>query len=131
MRDSLYLAWRYLSHHRAKTLLLVLSLTVFLGLPLVMRSMSAVIQQSLMARAQSTPLLLGKKGSSLDLVVEALYFQPKGVEALTAADADEVDDTGLALAIPIRTGLSAQQFPVVGTSLDYFAFRGLQTGDGR
>ncbi|MBW2719561.1 MAG: ABC transporter permease [Deltaproteobacteria bacterium] len=131
MKDSLYLAWRYLSHHRAKTLLLVLSLTVFLGLPLVMRSMSAVIQQSLMARAQSTPLLLGKKGSSLDLVVEALYFQPKGVEALTAADADEVDDTGLALAIPIRTGLSAQQFPVVGTSLDYFAFRGLQTGDGR
>jgi putative ABC transport system permease protein len=131
MRDSLYLAWRYLSHHRAKTLLLVLSLSVFLGLPLVMRAMSAVIQQSLMARAQSTPLLLGKKGSSLDLVVEALYFQPKGVEALTAADANEVDDTGLARAIPIRTGLLAQQFPVVGTSLDYFAFRGLQTVDGR
>jgi putative ABC transport system permease protein len=131
MRDSLYLAWRYLSHHRAKTLLLVLSLSVFLGLPLVMRAMSAVIQQSLMARAQSTPLLLGKKGSSLDLVVEALYFQPKGVEALTAADADEVDDTGLARAIPIRTGLLAQQFPVVGTSLDYFAFRGLEIGDGR
>ncbi len=76
MRDSLYLAWRYLSHHRAKTLLLVLSLSVFLGLPLVMRAMSAVIQQSLMARAQSTPLLLGKKGSSLDLGFEALYFRP-------------------------------------------------------
>ena len=40
--------------------------------------MSAVIQQSLLARAEGTPLLLGKKGSSLDLVVEALYFQPKG-----------------------------------------------------
>ena len=131
MRDSVYLAWRYLSHHRAKTLLLVLSLSVFLGLPLVMRAMSAVIQTSLMARAQSTPLLLGKKGSSLDLVVEALYFQPKGIEGLTAADSNEVDDTGLAQAIPIRTGLLAQQFPVVGTSLDYFAFRGLLTADGR
>jgi putative ABC transport system permease protein len=131
MKDSLYLAWRYLRHHRAKTLLLVLSLSVFLGLPLVMRAMSAVIQQSLMARAESTPLLLGKKGSSLDLVVEALYFQAKGIEALTAADADEVDDTGLAQAIPMRTGLLAQQFPVVGTSLDYFGFRGLQTADGR
>ena len=131
MRDSVYLAWRYLSHHRAKTLLLVLSLSVFLGLPLVMRAMSAVIQTSLMARAQSTPLLLGKKGSSLDLVVEALYFQPKGIEGLTAADSNEVDGTGLAQAIPIRTGLLAQQFPVVGTSLDYFAFRGLQTADGR
>ena len=131
MKDSLYLAWRYLRHHRAKTLLLVLSLSVFLGLPLVMRAMSAVIQQSLMARADSTPLLLGKKGSSLDLVVEALYFQAKGIEALTAADADEVDDTGLAQAIPMRTGLLAQQFPVVGTSLDYFGLRGLQTADGR
>jgi putative ABC transport system permease protein len=131
VKDSLYLAWRYLRHHRAKTLLLVLSLSVFLGLPLVMRAMSAVIQQSLMARAESTPLLLGKKGSSLDLVVEALYFQAKGIEALTAADADEVDDTGLAQAIPMRTGLLAQQFPVVGTSLDYFGFRGLQTANGR
>jgi putative ABC transport system permease protein len=131
MKDSLYLAWRYLRHHRSKTLLLVLSLSVFLGLPLVMRAMSAVIQQSLMARAESTPLLLGKKGSSLDLVVEALYFQAKGVEALTAADASEVDDTGLAQAIPMRTGLLAQQFPLVGTSLDYFSFRGLRTADGR
>jgi putative ABC transport system permease protein len=131
MKDSLYLAWRYLRHHRSKTLLLVLSLTVFLGLPLVMRAMSAVIQQSLMARAQSTPLLLGKKGSSLDLVVEALYFQAKGIEALTAADATEIANTGLARAIPMRTGLLAQQFPLVGTSLDYFAFRGLQMADGR
>ena len=131
MRDSLYLAWRYLSHHRAKTLLLVLSLTVFLGLPLVMRAMSGVIQQSLMARAQSTPLVLGKKGSSLDLVIEALYFQSKGIEALSVADANEIDDTGLAQAIPIRTGLLAQQFPVVGTSLDYFEMRGLRTSVGR
>jgi len=131
MKDSLYLAWRYLRHHRAKTLLLVLSLSVFLGLPLVMRAMSAIIQQSLMSRAEGTPLLLGKKGSNLDLVVEALYFQPKGIEPLTSADAKEIDDTGLAQAIPMRTGLLAQQFPVVGTSLDYLAFRGLQTSDGR
>jgi len=131
MNDSLYLAWRYLRHHRAKTLLLVLSLSVFLGLPLVVRTMSAVIQQSLLARAQSTPLLLGKKGSSLDLVVEALYFQPKRIEALSAAHADEIDDTGLAQAIPLRTGLLARQFPVVGTTLDYFSFRGLRTAEGR
>lgn len=131
MKDSLYLAWRYLSRHRAKTLLLVLSLSVFLGLPLVVRAMSAVIQQSLLARAQSTPLLLGKKGSSLDLVVEALYFQPKHIEALSAAHAEEIDDTRLAQAIPLRTGLLARQFPVVGTTLDYFSFRGLRTAEGR
>ena len=131
MMDSLYLAWRYLRHHRAKTVLLVLSLSVFLGLPLIMRAMSEVIQDSLMARARSTPLLLGKKGSSLDLVVEALYFQPKGLEALTAADAHAIDATGLARAVPMRTGLMARQFPVVGTSLEYFGFRNLEVDDGR
>ena len=48
MRDSIYLAWRYLRHHRAKTLLLVLSLSVFLGLPLIMRAMSRATQRSLL-----------------------------------------------------------------------------------
>jgi putative ABC transport system permease protein len=50
---------------------------------------------------------------------------------LTAADADEIEDTGLAQAIPIRTGLMARQHPVVGTSLDYFSFRGLKIAHGR
>ena len=131
MKDSVYLAWQYLRHHRTKTLLLVLSLAVLIGLPLVMRAMSEVMQESLMARAESTPLLLGKKGSSLDLVIEALYFQPKGVEPLSEADVTEIDATGLARAIPLRTGLMARGFPVVGTSLDYFPFRGLALAHGR
>ena len=131
MRDSLYLAWQYLGHQRAKTLLLVLSLAVFIGLPLVMRAMSEVMQQSLMARAESTPLLLGKKGSSLDLVIEALYFQPKGIEPLSEADVTELDATDLARGIPLRTGLMAHGFPLVGTSLDYFPFRRLALAEGR
>lgn len=131
MKDSLYLAWRYLSHHRVKTAFLVFALSIFIGLPLLMRSMSQLIQESLLARAQSTPLLLGRKGSSLDLVIEALYFQPKDVEPLRAADVEEIDETGLALGIPIRTGLAARDFPLVGTSLEYFSFRGLQLALGR
>ncbi len=131
MKDSIYLAWRYLRHHRAKTLLLVLSLSVFLGLPLVMRAMSRATQESLLARAEATPLLLGKKGSSLDLVVEALYFQLKGAEPITQADVDAIHAMGLALGIPIRTGLMTRGFPLVGTSLDYFAFRRLRLAEGQ
>jgi putative ABC transport system permease protein len=93
--------------------------------------MSSIIQQSLLARAESTPLLLGTKGSSLDLVIESLYFQPKGIDALTFADAEHVDDTGLARAVPLRTGLMARSFPLVGTTLDYFSFRGLRLSEGR
>jgi putative ABC transport system permease protein len=131
MKDSIYLAWRYLRHHRAKTLLLVLSLSVFLGLPLLMRAMSHATQRSLLDRAEATPLVLGKKGSSLDLVVEALYFQLKGTEPITDADVEALHATGLALGIPIRTGLMARGFPLVGTSLDYFPFRNLRIAEGR
>lgn len=131
MKDSIYLAWRYLRHHQTKTLLLVLSLSVFIGLPLLMRAMSEATQDSLLARAEGTPLLLGKKGSSLDLVVEALYFQLKGVEPISAADVDEINATDLALGIPVRTGLRARTSPLVGTSLEYFEFRGLRVAKGR
>ncbi|MFW2389209.1 MAG: hypothetical protein ACN4G0_12785 [Polyangiales bacterium] len=131
MKDSLYLAWRYLGHHRTKTLLLILSLSVFIGLPLLMRAMSHATQRSLLARAESTPLLLGKKGSSLDLVVEALYFEPKGLDSITRLDLDELNATDLAIGIPVRTGLMARSFPLVGTSLDYFAFHDLRISDGR
>jgi len=131
MKDSIYLAWRYLRHHRTKTLLLVLSLSVFLGLPMIMRAMSRATQLSLMSRADATPLLLGKKGSSLDLVVEALYFQLKGAEPINEADLDALEATGLALGIPIRTGLMARGFPLVGTSLEYFSFRKLRIAEGR
>jgi len=79
----------------------------------------------------ATPLLLGKKGSSLDLVVEALYFQLKGAEPIAETDVDAINATELALGIPIRTGLMARGFPLVGTSLDYFPFRGLHIAEGR
>ena len=131
MKDSLYLAWRYLGHHRAKTALLVVAMATFLGLPLVMRAMSRVIQESLMARAETTPLLLGTKGSSLDLVIESLYFQPKAIEPVSLADAIEIDDTELARAIPLRTGLFVQRVALVGTTLEYFGFRGLEVRSGR
>jgi putative ABC transport system permease protein len=131
VKDSLYLALRYLRHHRVKTFLLVLSLMVFLALPLVMRSMSRAMQQSFLARAESTPLLLGQKGSSLDLVLEALYFEPKGIEPVNKADVDAIRSTGLSTAIPLRTGLRAQGFPLVGTSLAYFDLRKLRIERGR
>ena len=131
MKDSAYLAWQYLRHHRVKTALLVVSLAAFLGLPLVMGAISRATQRSFMSRADDTPLLLGSRGSSLDLVVEALYFKLRGVEPIRVADLTAIDDTELAHAIPLRTGLEARGFPVVGTELDYFAFRGLRVANGR
>jgi putative ABC transport system permease protein len=44
---------------------------------------------------------------------------------------DEIADSGLATAIPLYVCFKARQFPIVGTTLDYFDFRRLVIAQGR
>jgi putative ABC transport system permease protein len=47
------------------------------------------------------------------------------------SEADRVDASGLAYAIPVYNRFVARNFPIVGTTLDYFAFRQLDVAAGR
>ena len=38
MKDSLYIAWRYIAYHRGKSIVLLLSLTIILYLPIALRT---------------------------------------------------------------------------------------------
>ncbi len=128
---SLHLAWRYIARHRARTLLLALALGLTLALPLAVRSLMEIAQREYRARARATPLVLGAKGSALELTLNALYFRRRGVEAIQMKQMETLRDSGLTKVIPIYARYHAQEAPVVGTSLDYFAFRGLHIAEGR
>ena len=84
-----------------------------------------------MSRAVSTPLVIGAKGSALDLVMNTIYFGDQVPELITMAASARVDDTELALPIPLYVRFRARGNPVVGTTLDYFDFRGLKIRKGR
>ncbi len=128
---SLHLAWRYIAHHRARTLLLALALGLTLALPLAVRSLMEIAQQEYRARAGATPLVLGAKGSALELTLNALYFRRRGVESIQVKQMETLRDSGLTKVIPIYARYHSQESPVVGTSLDYFAFRALHLAEGR
>ena len=128
---SLHLAWRYVAHHRMRTALLALALGLTLALPLAVRDFVGIAQRELRARAEATPLVLGAKGSALELTLNALYFRRHGVEAATAKQTQALRATGLADAIPLYVRYHAQDAPIVGTSLDYFSFRNLKIAEGR
>lgn len=128
---SLHLAWRYVARHRARTALLAMSLGLTLALPLAMRLFVQIAQSELRARAESTPLVLGAKGSALELTLNALYFRRRGVEGITMKEAGDMRATGLAHAIPLYVRFHSQEASIVGTTLDYFAFRGLRIAQGR
>lgn len=131
MRELLYLAWRYLAYHRAKTAVLVLSIALILYVPMGLRVLVRQARAQLTARAASTPLLIGARGSPLELVLKALYAGRQDPPPMRYGEAERVAKTGLAQAIPLYIRYHAQGDPIVGTTLDYFAFRGLRIAEGR
>ena len=131
MSDVLYLAWRYLVYHRLKTVILVTSITLIIYLPV---GLNVVVEQSgehLTARAEATPLLVGAKGSPLELALNSLYFSQDYPELVDYAEATAIEDSGLATAIPLYVRFRSRAQPIVGTSLGYFDFHDLEFAAGR
>jgi putative ABC transport system permease protein len=130
MTETLYIASRYIVHHKVKTAILVVSISLILYLPLALRVLVHAVERALMARAAATPLVVGAKGSSLDLAIDTLYFEPKPLESIPMAQAARIDDSGLAGAVPLYTRFQAGRYTIVGTTLEYLDFRGLTVRHG-
>jgi putative ABC transport system permease protein len=131
IRNSLFIAWRYLAFHRLRSLTLVAALAVILFVPLFLELVVRESRAQLTARADTTPMVLGAPGSSLDLVLNSLYFTRARPQALRMSEVTAIDGTGLARAIPLNTRFWAGAHPIVGTTLDYFEMRGLNIAAGR
>ena len=123
MIDSFYLAWKYLGFNRVRSAILVACITLIATLPLALEIIMNESERQLLSRAQATPMLLGARGSALDLVMNSLYFADEVPETIAMSAVDEVMDTGLAAAIPVYVRFKARGFPIVATTLDYFDFR--------
>lgn len=131
MSGALFLAWRYLAHHRVKTAILVAAIALIAFLPAGLNVLVDESARGLSARAEATPLLVGAPGSPLALALRALYFESDAPEPTSMAEAQRVDASGLARAIPLHVRFRSGAQPIVGTSLDYFDFRGLRVAEGR
>jgi putative ABC transport system permease protein len=109
---------------------LVFSIAIAVFLPLAVNLLVRDYQRGLLARAIATPLVAGAAGSRLDLVLHALYFRGSPAHDLTMADVNTMNESDLAVGIPLLVKHSAQGFPIVGTSLEYFDFRCLRIAAG-
>ncbi len=128
---SLFIAWQYVRYHRVKTMILIASITLMVYLPAGLDALVGESARQLRRRADATPLLLGAKGSDIDLVLNSLYFESSPPARTEWSHVQRVWDSGLADAVPLYVRFRAQGHPIVGTSLDYFAFRQLRCREGR
>jgi putative ABC transport system permease protein len=130
MRDILYMTWCNLAFHKVRSIILVISITLTIYLPIGLKVVVDQSADSLTTRAEATPLIVGAKGSPLELALNSLYFESGVSETIPCSESARVDDTGLAMAIPLYTRFKSGKQPIVGTSIDYFDFRGLKIAEG-
>lgn len=131
MKNSFYLAWRYLSFNKLKSIILIVVLTLIIYLPVSLHILSYVVEQDMGERAQQTPLLVGAKGSQLDLVLGALYFTGQPPKSITMEATERITESSKVSAIPLYLGLQSRGNPIVATNLDYFDLRQLKVAAGR
>jgi putative ABC transport system permease protein len=76
-------------------------------------------------------LLLGSKGSATELCLSSLYFRESNSEPIPYSCLEQVRQEGLAQAIPLHLEYRVKKQPIVGTTQEYFSFRGLSFESGR
>jgi putative ABC transport system permease protein len=130
MTGTIKLAWKYILFHKAKSLILIACIFLTMILPIAIAILLGSFNEQIVARADETPVVLGAEGSSLDLALHTLYFRNQPASLIMHQVADDINKDSLAQAIPIHSLYTAQDFPVVGTSLEYFSFRRLQLEEG-
>jgi len=131
MRQSIYLAYKYISFHKTRSIVLIFSLSIIIYLPNGLKKLIIKSEAQMIKRAEATPLIIGAKGSSTDLVINTLYFQQEKTASITMEALAKLNTTGFGYAIPVLSMFSARNFPIVGTDLDYFNFRKLELLSGR
>lgn len=131
MRDSFFLAWRYLCHYRLTTGILTASISLIIFLPAALQVIVKNAQDHFRSRAETTPLVIGPKGSPLELVLGSVYFDKPYENVLRMNEFQRVEEQEIGQAVPLFVKFWTRDSPIVGTTLEYFQRRDLRIATGR
>lgn len=130
MGDSFYLASQYLRHHRLTTLVLLASITLILYLPAALQVIVTNAERHFRSRADSTPLIIGPRGSPLELVLGSVYFDKPYGRTMRMEQLKRVEEKKHSKAIPLHTKFAARKCQIVGTTHEYISERTLRMASG-
>lgn len=130
MVGTLRLAWRHFAYFRARTSILIATITLTAFVPLTTHWTIQRFEHRALQRSSSTPLVVGVKGSRFGLAMHALYFRGEAPQTLTMSELSRIEESKLATSIPLFARFRAQGFAIVGTTDSYFSFRQLSLAHG-
>ncbi len=125
--------WRF---RPGMVLLTSLLLAIATGLAVLVLSMSEQLDAGLKRDARNIDLVVGAKGSPLQLVLSGVYHLdvPPGniaLESLKQLTEGTMNKTLIRQVVPISIGDSFQGYRIVGTSLSFFEVYGAELASGK
>ncbi|MBF0502712.1 MAG: hypothetical protein HQM09_21440 [Candidatus Riflebacteria bacterium] len=127
---TLRLTFRHLWFQRWRSLILLLAISLTITVPIGIHWLIAAFQRSMVARAVSTPFLVGAKGSPFDLMLNDAYFSLRRIDTVPYGEFEGLENDGFAAAIPLHIFFTAKKCPIVGTTPEYYEFRHLMPVTG-
>jgi len=131
MFDYIYLAWQYLLRNKGTTTILVASITLIFFLPSALVVVVDDATVHLRSRSASTPLVVGSRGSQLELVLGTLYFDDPQPEVMRMSQLDRLNAIDCGTTIPLHTAIRTGDTAIVGTTTEYFKLRKTTLSSGR
>ena len=125
------MALRYVRARRSVSLLTVMGIALATALPCVILLLREQAEGSLLREGAGVDLVVGGKGSPLQLVLSAVHHLdvPTGNIPLPLFETLQ-NDTRVVQAVPFSLGDNVAGYRIVGTTPDFFKWRPRNHGDG-
>ena len=110
---------------------MITAITLIAYLPAALEVIVDNADQHFRSRAASAPLVIGARGSSLELVLGSLYFDQPLDAIIRYSQFTRVEKQEFGQTIPLLTKYRARDCVIVGTTTDYAKLRNFDPAQGR
>jgi len=126
------IAWKNIIHKPLNTALCISLLTFGVGIITLLLLMQHQLEQKFRQDLQDIDLVVGAKGSPLQLILSAIYHLDAPAGNISLAEARKImDDPMVKEAIPLAYGDAYQGYRILGTTENYIKKYDAQVNEGR
>src|SRR5690606_9377920 len=130
--NTLQLAWKNISQQLGSTLLRILLMAFGVAILCVIYITGDTFEKQLTSNTKNIDLVVGAKGSPLQLILSSLYHVDNPTGNITLAQARQLGENPfINMAVPISLGDNFKGHRVIGTEPSYLDLYGLSIGEGK
>ena len=130
--NTLQLVWKNISQQWGSTLLSIILTAFGVAILVSIYITSDTFEKQLDSNSKQVDLVVGAKGSPLQLILSSLYHVDNPTGNIKLAEAEKLmDNPFIEKAVPISLGDNFKGHRIVGTDTRFISLYDLQLADGR